>query len=99
MLQLLQSKSFGPHALPDGWMLVLAGNPGEYTVKELAEKVLSLIPESKSKLVYRPLPGDDPKRRKPDIELAKALLGWEPKIALEEGLKKTIEYFTRKTKR
>lgn len=75
------------------------GNPGEYTVKELAEKVLSLIPESKSKLVYRPLPGDDPKRRKPDIELAKALLGWEPKIALEEGLKKTIEYFTRKTKR
>jgi UDP-glucuronate decarboxylase len=51
------------------------------------------LPDSKSKLVYRPLPSDDPKRRKPDIALAKELLGWEPKVSLEEGLAKTIEYF------
>ena len=69
------------------------GNPGEYTIKELAEATLRLLPESKSKLVYRPLPSDDPKRRKPDIALAKALLGWEPVISLSEGLAKTIEYF------
>ena len=49
--------------------------------------------ESKSKLVYRPLPSDDSKRRKPDITLAKELLGWEPKVPLKEGLAKTIEYF------
>ena len=63
--------------------------------KELAEKTLAMLPESKSKLVYRPLPGDDPKQRRPDITLAKALLGWEPKIPLAEGLAKTIEYFKR----
>jgi UDP-glucuronate decarboxylase len=51
------------------------------------------VKESKSKLVYRPLPSDDSKRRKPDITLAKELLGWEPKVALKEGLAKTIEYF------
>lgn len=69
------------------------GNPAEFTIKELAEKVLELIPESKSKIIYRDLPADDPRQRKPDITLAKANLGWEPKVALEEGLKKTIEYF------
>lgn len=69
------------------------GNPKEFTVKELAEKVLKLIPESKSKVVYRELPQDDPKKRQPDISLAKEKLGWEPKINLEEGLVKTIEYF------
>lgn len=69
------------------------GNPGEFTMRELAEKVLSLIPESTSRLVFRPLPSDDPKKRKPDIARAKAFLGWEPKIPLEEGLKKTIAYF------
>ena len=52
-----------------------------------------MLPESKSKLVYRPIPADDPKRRKPDITLAKELLGWEPKIPLQTGLAKTIEYF------
>ena len=62
---------------------------------ELAKKVLELIPESTSQLVYEPLPGDDPKKRKPDITLAKELLGWEPKIPLAEGLVKTIEYFCR----
>jgi UDP-glucuronate decarboxylase len=69
------------------------GNPGEFTIKELAEKVLSMIPESTSKIVFKDLPQDDPKQRQPDITLAKEKLGWEPKIKLEEGLIKTIEYF------
>ncbi len=69
------------------------GNPEEFTIKDLAEKVLALIPESKSKIIYRVLPTDDPRRRKPDVSLAKEKLGWEPKIKLEEGLVKTIEYF------
>ena len=69
------------------------GNPGEFTMLELAEKVISII-GSKSKIVYKPLPFDDPKKRRPNIELAKEKLnGWEPKINLEEGLKKTIKYF------
>jgi len=69
------------------------GNPGEFTIKELAEKVLTLIPESKSKMIFKDLPADDPRQRKPDIALAKEKLKWEPKIDLEAGLKKTIEYF------
>ena len=69
------------------------GNPHEFTIKQLAEKVLELIPESKSKIIYKDLPQDDPKQRKPDISLAKEKLDWEPKIELKEGLKKTIEYF------
>ena len=77
-----------------GAPVINTGNPGEYTIKELAEETLMQLPESKSKLVYRPLPSDDPKRRKPDITLAKELLGWEPKVALQEGLAKTIEYFS-----
>ena len=76
-----------------GTPVINTGNPGEYTIKELAEETLRQLPESKSKLVYRPLPSDDPKRRKPDITLAKELLGWEPKVPLSEGLAKTIEYF------
>ena len=76
-----------------GAPVINTGNPGEYTIKELAEETLRQLPQSKSKLVYRPLPSDDPKRRKPDITLAKELLGWEPKVALKEGLAKTIEYF------
>jgi len=71
------------------------GNPGEFTIKELAEKVLELIPESKSKIIYKPLPQDDPRQRKPDIRLAKKMLDWKPNINLEEGLKKTIEYFVK----
>lgn len=72
---------------------VNTGNPGEFTMLELAEKVIALT-GSKSKIVFQPLPGDDPKQRKPDITLAKEKLGgWEPKIQLEEGLLKTIEYF------
>ena len=68
------------------------GNPGEYTIKELAEKTLARIGGT-SKIVYRPLPGDDPKKRRPDITLAKELLGWEPRIPLDDGLDRTIEYF------
>ena len=68
------------------------GNPGEFTMIELAEKVLSLV-GSRSKLVFEPLPADDPKQRQPDISLATATIGWEPKVALEDGLKETIAYF------
>ena len=68
------------------------GNPGEFTMLELAETVIRLT-ESKSKIVYRPLPQDDPMQRKPVIDLAKKELGWMPKVQLEEGLLKTIEYF------
>jgi UDP-glucuronate decarboxylase len=68
------------------------GNPNEFTILELAQKVIE-ITGSKSKIVYRPMPEDDPKQRKPDITQAQAVLGWEPKIQLEAGLKKTIEYF------
>lgn len=68
------------------------GNPGEFTMLELAEKVIKLT-GSKSKIVYLPLPQDDPTQRKPVIDLAKEKLNWEPKIHLEEGLIKTIEYF------
>ncbi len=68
------------------------GNPGEFTIKELAEKVIALT-GSRSKLVYRPLPSDDPTQRKPDITLARERLQWSPEVQLEEGLKKTIAYF------
>jgi UDP-glucuronate decarboxylase len=68
------------------------GNPGEFTIKELAEQVIKLT-GSKSGIVYKPLPSDDPRQRCPDITLAKKKLNWQPKIKLAEGLKKTIEYF------
>ena len=68
------------------------GNPGEFTMLELAEKILKLT-NSRSKLLFMPLPKDDPKQRQPDITLAKQHLDWTPKIELEEGLTKTINYF------
>ena len=68
------------------------GNPGEFTMLELAQKIIELTGSS-SKIVYLPLPQDDPKQRKPVIDLAKKELDWEPKIPLEEGLRKTIDYF------
>ena len=71
------------------------GNPGEFTMKELAYKVIELT-KSKSKLVYQPLPQDDPTQRQPIIDLAKKELEWTPKISLEEGLNRTIEYFMTK---
>ena len=68
------------------------GNPGEFTIKELAEKVIELT-GSRSVLSYHPLPSDDPAQRRPDISLARSVLGWEPKVHLEEGLRRTIAYF------
>lgn len=68
------------------------GNPHEITIRELAEHVLDLT-NSSSKLVFRPLPVDDPLQRCPDISLARAKLGWEPRVPLQEGLRRTIEYF------
>ena len=70
------------------------GNPTEFTMLELAENVLRLV-GSKSKLVFHPLPADDPKQRKPLIDLAQQELGWQPKVALDDGLKETIAYFKR----
>ncbi len=71
---------------------VNVGNPGEFTMLELAEKILSLT-GGRSKLIHMPLPEDDPRQRRPDISLAKSALGWEPKVALEDGLKETIRFF------
>lgn len=78
-----QDKIIGP---------VNIGNPGEFTMLELAKEVLDLT-GSKSKIVNKPLPGDDPKMRRPNIDLAKSALGWEPTIPLRQGLEKTIVYF------
>jgi UDP-glucuronate decarboxylase len=85
MLRMMESEKgfFGP---------INIGNPGEFTMLELAEKVLRLT-ASRSRLVHKPLPADDPKQRKPDISLARAKLDWEPKVALEDGLVQTIAYF------
>ncbi|MBF7045276.1 SDR family oxidoreductase [Campylobacter volucris] len=68
------------------------GNPGEFTIKELAQKILDKI-QTKSKIIYKDLPLDDPTQRCPDISLAKSKFNWEPKIKLDEGLDKTIDYF------
>jgi UDP-glucuronate decarboxylase len=71
---------------------VNVGNPGEFTMLELAEKVLHQV-GGPSKIIYRPLPQDDPKQRRPDISLAQSELGWAPKVGLDDGLKETIAYF------
>lgn len=71
---------------------VNVGNPGEFTMLELAEKVLAIVGGS-SKIRYEPLPADDPKQRKPDINLAQDKLGWMPRVSLEDGLKETVQYF------
>jgi UDP-glucuronate decarboxylase len=73
------------------------GNPGEFTILELAEKVLKFT-GSKSKIAFKPLPADDPTQRQPDIAKAKQILNWEPKINLEEGLKRTIDFFKQSLK-
>ena len=85
---------FARHKL--GAPVINTGNPEEYTIRQLAEETLRQLPESKSHLVYRPIPSDDPKRRKPDITLAKELLDWKPSISLQEGLAMTISYFRRR---
>jgi UDP-glucuronate decarboxylase len=68
------------------------GNPGEYTISQLASAVKEMINPG-SEIIFKPLPSDDPRRRRPDISKAKAILGWEPTISLEDGLKSTIDYF------
>ncbi|MHB1947375.1 MAG: UDP-glucuronic acid decarboxylase family protein [Gammaproteobacteria bacterium] len=73
------------------------GNPQEFTILELAETILKLT-KSRSKLIYKPLPSDDPRHRKPDITLAKTKLDWHPQVSLEEGLMKTIQYFKNEIK-
>jgi dTDP-glucose 4,6-dehydratase len=81
--RLLRSDYSGP---------VNCGNPNETTILEFAERIKALT-KSRSEIVFRPLPVDDPKVRQPDITRARSLLGWEPKVALEDGLRRTIEYF------
>ena len=71
------------------------GNPHEVTIEEIARTIITLV-GSKSRIVYRPLPVDDPKQRRPDITRARTLLGWEPTVGLEEGLLKTVEFFKSK---
>ena len=85
MIRLMNSRDdfFGP---------VNIGNPGEFSMLELAEKVIQMT-GSKSKIIFQPLPEDDPMQRKPDITLAKKELNWEPKVHLDEGLKRTIDFF------
>lgn len=68
------------------------GNPGEYTILQLAEKIIEMTGAS-SKILFKPLPQDDPLQRKPDIELAKERLGWQPEVGLADGLRLTIDYF------
>lgn len=84
MTEFMKNDEFGP---------VNIGNPEEFTIKELAELVLKMIPESTSKIVYKELPKDDPIQRKADISKAYKMFGYKPKIKLREGLTKTIEYF------
>jgi dTDP-glucose 4,6-dehydratase len=71
------------------------GNPHEMTIEEIASTIIRMT-GSTSRLVYRPLPVDDPKQRQPDITRARTLLGWEPKVKLEEGLARTLDYFRKK---
>ena len=84
MLMMEQDNEIGP---------VNIGNPGEYTMLQLAEEILKAIPESKSKIQHVALPKDDPKQRCPDITKAKSVLGWSPTIDLKAGLGKTVEYY------
>ena len=78
----------------DEHLPVNIGNPNEFTILECAEMVLK-VTGSKSRIRYEPLPQDDPKQRRPDITKARQLLGWEPKIDLESGLKLSLDYFRR----
>ncbi|MEK7089534.1 MAG: UDP-glucuronic acid decarboxylase family protein [Patescibacteria group bacterium] len=83
MVRMMASDDTGP---------INIGNPKEFTMHELAEEVLA-ITKSKSKIIYKKLPADDPKRRRPDIARAKKVLGWAPKVSLHEGLVRTVKYF------
>jgi UDP-glucuronate decarboxylase len=84
MVRMMGSENFiGP---------VNLGNPEEFTILDFAKKIISLT-GSRSKITHKPLPADDPVQRRPDITLAKQKLGWSPKVSVDEGLRKTIEYF------
>ena len=83
LIKMMSSNEIGPINL---------GNPDEFTILELAQKIIELT-NSKSKIIFKELPQDDPKQRQPDIVLAKTKFNWQPKIKLEDGLIKTIEYF------
>ena len=74
-------------------MPVNIGNPDEVTIKEFGEEVLAMVGNPKAKLIYKELPKDDPKKRRPNITKAKEILGWEPKVSRAEGMKRTYEYF------
>ncbi len=84
LIKLMDSSLSGPFNL---------GNPHEITISELAHRVLEMIPQSASRVVYKPLPADDPVRRRPDISAAKERLGWQPTVPLEEGLAETVAFF------
>ncbi len=84
-------------AMSDFHEPVNIGNPGEMTIKQFAEEILR-ITGAKSTIEYKPLPEDDPKVRQPDISRARKILGWEPKVEFDEGIKKTIEYFRNASK-
>ena len=86
ILRLAESKENDP---------VNIGNPHEMTIEDIARTIIRMT-ESSSKIVYRPLPEDDPKVRQPDITRARTILGWEPKVGLEDGLSRTLEYFRKK---
>jgi dTDP-glucose 4,6-dehydratase len=86
ILRLAESKENDP---------VNIGNPQEMTIEDIARTIIKMTGAT-SKIVYRPLPEDDPKVRQPDITRARTLLGWEPKVGLDEGLTKTLEYFRKK---
>ncbi len=84
--------------MSDYHLPVNVGNPSEITMNDFGKEILSLVEGTKSKLCYKPLPKDDPKRRRPDISLAKEVLDWEPKIDRSEGLRRTYEYFKKVVK-
>jgi dTDP-glucose 4,6-dehydratase len=84
--------------LSDYHLPVNIGNPAEITIKQFAEEILALVQNPKAHIISNPLPVDDPKQRKPDITKAKNILGWEPKVDREEGLKRTYEYFKKVVK-
>ena len=86
IIRLMLSKEHGP---------INIGNPQEMTIEQIARLIIEMT-RSKSTIVYEPLPTDDPKVRQPDITLARTLLGWEPKVSLEQGLSRTIDYFRTK---
>ncbi len=79
--------------MSDYHLPVNIGNPDEITIKEFAEEVIRLVGNPRAHIVYKPLPVDDPKVRQPDISRAREILGWEPRVSREEGLKRTLEYF------